>query len=166
MNARLAFARELAVLADLTDQYSRGEVLATHLWEQEARVHRAHAALYRGGGDSQEPLRRAVRALAGLDREFLIGTSPDAMQRVMEARGWTKHSEVPWPGDPSRVAFHVYDHPTALGDPGGVTPAVRVPQDPDAADYPHRVIDWASAVAHRHGDVAPAEVLAEVWGAT
>lgn len=163
MNPRTALAAELDALADITDQYAQGVVPATHLWAQEARVHRAHANLHRA---PQETLLRAVRALAGLDPDALKSITPEAMHRVLDRRGWTKTGEIPWAGDPSRVGFHTYDHPTALGcggDPMGVIPAVLVPEGPDAHDYPRRVVDWAHDLAIRHGDVAPAEVLAEAW---
>ena len=166
MDPRTALARELDALADITDQYAEGVTPATHLWAQEARVHRARAAVcrYDAGGDPL--LLRAVRALAGLDPDAFKSVTPDAMHRVLDRRGWTKTGEIPWAGDPSRVGFHTYDHPTALGcggDPMGVIPAVLVPEGPDAHDYPRRVMEWATDVAARHGDVAPAEVLAEAW---
>jgi hypothetical protein len=163
MDPRIALAQEYDALAEITDQYAEGVTLATHLWQQEARVHRALAAVYRHEAGS-DPLLRAVRALAGLDPDALKSITPEAMHRVLGRRGWTKTGEIPWAGDPSRVAFHTYDHPTAQGgDRGGVVPAVLVPQGPDAHDYPRRVMEWTTGVAARHGDVAPAEVLAEAW---
>lgn len=163
MDPKIALAQELDTLADITDQFAKGDVTRQELWQQEARVHRARAALYRHES-GEDTLRRAVRALAGLDPDFLQRTTPDAMLRVMGARGWTKRADIPFPGDPSRVAFRTYDHPTAQGtDRGKIVPAVLVPQGTDAPDYPRRVVAWAHDLAIRHGDVAPAEVLAEAW---
>lgn len=165
MDPRIALAQEYDALAEITDQYYREHATRQELWQQEARVNRALAAVYRHEAES-DLLLRAVRALAGLDKDSLKATSPDAMRRVLVARGWTKTGEIPWAGDPSRTAFDTYDHPTALGcggDPMGVIPAVLVPEGPDAHDYPRRVMEWATDVAARHGDVAPAEVLAEAW---
>lgn len=158
MDPRTALATELDALADLIEQYTDERISRNDLWHQEARVHRARAALYREGTDV---LRRAVRALAGLDPDALKSVTPDAMRRVMEARGWSKTGELRFPAVPSRVAFESFDHPTAKGADQN---AVLVPQRTDASDYPRRVVDWAHDLAARHGDVAPAEVLAEVWG--
>lgn len=166
MDPRIALAQEYDALAEITDQYYREHATRQELWQQEARVHRALAAVYRHEAES-DLLLRAVRALAGLDPDALKSITPEAMRRVLGRRGWTKTGEIPWAGDPSRVGFHTYDHPTALGcggDPMGVIPAVLVPEGPDAHDYPCRVMEWATDVAARHGDVAPAEVLAEAWG--
>lgn len=157
MDPRTALATELDALADITDQYADGRVSRDAVWRREARVHRACAALYREGTDV---LRRAVRALAGLDPDALKSVTPDAMRGVMEARGWSKTGELRFPANPSRVAFESFDHPTAKG----ADQNVLVPQRTDASDYPRRVVDWAHDLAARHGDVAPAEVLAEVWG--
>jgi len=112
-----------------------------------------------------ETLRRSVRALAGIDRDILGLVAPVAMRRVCLDRGWSLDYTRPFPGEPDRVAFEVYDHPTAMGQNHYGVPSVMVPVDPTAGDYVARVVDWVEAMASRHGDVAPAEVLAEAFEA-
>jgi hypothetical protein len=166
MDPKLPLAQALEDLAEGTELFAQGKLTPRDLRYCEATVHRAQAALYRHEAAGQGQLLRAVRALAGLDKDSLKATSPDAMRRVLVARGWTKTGEIPWPGDPSRTAFDTYDHPTARecgGDPMGVIPAVLVPYGTEARDYPRLVMEWATDLATRHGDVAPAEVLAEAW---
>lgn len=164
MDPKLALSQALEDLAEGTVLFAQGKLIPRDLRYREATVHRAQAALYRHEAAGQGLLLRAVRALAGLDKDSLKATSPDAMRRVLAARGWAKTGEIPWPGDPSRTAFDTYDHPTARGgDPMGVIPAVMVPYGTEARDYPHRVTEWATDLATRHGNVAPAEVLAEAW---
>jgi hypothetical protein len=69
----------------------------------------------------------------------------------------------PVPGEPRVVAFETYDNDNATN----VNPSARceegvlVPVCPTYGDYTSRVRDWAVAMASRHGDVAPAEVMAE-----
>ena len=160
MNPWTALAHELENLANLTEGFALGNVTPQELRVQEARVYRAQAVSLRGVNPNA--LRRAVRALGNLDPDFFAETTPEAMHRVTVSRGWTKTGEIPWPGDPSRVAFETFDHPTAIGsDLGGVQRAVWVPRENLFRDYPLRVTDWATALATRHGDVTPAEVLAE-----
>ena len=108
-------------------------------------------------------LRTAVRALTVLERDVLKRVTPEGMQKVMEDRGWTEIGTQPFPGDPDRVAFTNYGHKNANGkDRARCIPMVQVPMDPTSGDYAARVVDWAEDMATRHGDVAPAEVLAEV----
>lgn len=111
--------------------------------------------------DGLMALRRAVRGLAGLDDAMLTCVTPLAMARVLYLRGWFLVGTQPFPGDPTRVAFHIYEHDTALGTVRGYTPSVMVPMDKKAGDYSRRVREWAEGVATRHGNVATAEVLAE-----
>lgn len=160
MNARTALAQELEALADLTDQYAAGHITRNRLWHQEARVHRAYAVFYREGGETL--LRRSVRALIGLDRDFLASTAPDAMRAVVISHGWVKTGELPSPGDPNRLAFEVWANPN-IQTPGrtGVAPTVAIPLLTGAVDYPLRVADWAIDFAIRQGDLAPGEALAE-----
>ena len=106
-------------------------------------------------------LRRAVRALEGLDDTVLTCVTPLAMARVLYMRGWFLVGTQPFPGDVTREAFHIYEHDTALCTVRGYTPSVMVPIDKSAGDYPRRVREWARDTATRHGNVAPAEVLAE-----
>jgi len=108
-------------------------------------------------------LTRAVSALAGLDDGTLDAVTPEAMRRVLTRRGWTLAGVNRLAGDSSVVAFEVHHHDTARAacrQRGTVRsvllPAVRL------ADYRLRVVDWCEALASRHGDVAPAVVLAEV----
>lgn len=119
-----------------------------------------------------DPLRRAVRALAGLDPAALDAVTPDAMRAVMVARGWRMATTVRMLD--GQVAAEVWDHDTASGAgrrPGAARAVpsvhVRVLPSTDADEALFRASDWAWAVATRHGDVAPAEVLAEAlaWGA-
>lgn len=159
MNPWTALAHELEELANLTEGFALGDATHQELRVQEARVHRAHAVSLRVANPNA--LLRAVRALGNLDPDFFAETTPEAMHRVTVSRGWTKTGEIPWPGDPSRVAFETFDHPTALGSDRGGVWEVCVPRDPGTSDYPRRVTDWATALATRHGDVTPAEVLAE-----
>jgi hypothetical protein len=159
MDPKLALAQALEELAEDTELFAQGKLTPRGLRYREAVVHRAQAALYRHEAAGQGQLLRAVRALAGLDKDSLKGTSPDAMRRVLAARGWAKTGEIPWPGDPSRTAFDTYDHPTARE-----SGSVKVPYGTEARDYPRLVREWATDLATRHGDVAPAEVLAEAWG--
>lgn len=108
-------------------------------------------------------LRVAVRALAGLDNAALDAVTPDAMRAVLKRRGWSHTGDAPWYADQSKTAFEEWDHPTAR-NVGGRARWLRdalVPVLPDAVDKGIRVIEWAETVATRHGDVAPAEVLAE-----
>jgi hypothetical protein len=69
----------------------------------------------------------------------------------------------PVPGEPRTVAFESYDNDKATGvNPHtGCEEGVLVPMCPTYGDYPSRVRDWAVAMASRHGDVAPAEILME-----
>lgn len=109
-------------------------------------------------------LRRACRALARVepDADVFDEIKPEDMRRVLVNRGWTLTGTQPWPGDPNRVAFETYDHPTATGaDSFGIVNFVKVPMDATAADWRSRVYEWVMAVALRHGDVSPAEILAE-----
>ena len=164
MDPKLALAQALEALAEDAELFAQGMLTPRDLRYREAVVHRAQAALYRHEAAAQGSLLRAVRFLAGIDSEFLDGITPDAMRRVMDARGWRKSGEMPMPGEPSRVAFEVFDHPTAKGDGRiGIVPTVSVPQVPVARDYGQRVREWATDLAIRQGDVAPAEVLAEAW---
>lgn len=108
-------------------------------------------------------LRAAVRALAGLGDGALDAVTPDAMRAVLKRRGWSHTGDAPWYADQSKTAFEEWDHPTAR-NVGGRARWLRdalVPVLPDAVDKGIRVIEWAETVATRHGDVAPAEVLAE-----
>lgn len=109
-------------------------------------------------------LRRACRAFAKVaaNLDVFDEIKPEAMRRVLRARGWFMTGTQPWPGEPNRVAFEVYDHKTAVGeDRGYIVMCVKVPMEPTAGDWRPRVYEWATAVAIRHGDVSPAEVLAE-----
>ena len=56
-----------------------------------------------------------------------------------------------------------FEHGTALG--GLPLPAVWVPSL-RLDDWGARVVDWATATARRHGDVAPAELLADALEAS
>lgn len=107
-------------------------------------------------------LMRASSALAGLDNDALDAVTPEAMRRVLERRGWKLAGVNRLAGDSSVVAFEVHHHDTARATcrqrgtmRSVLLPAVRL------ADYRLRVADWCEAVASRHGDVAPAVVLAE-----
>lgn len=104
-------------------------------------------------------LLRSIRALSGLDMATLAAVTPDAMRAVCKARGWLKVSEMCIPGQKSVVGMEVFDNDKAVS--GYVIPCVRVPLHPDMVDYPQRVHEWATDLARRHGDVSPAEVLAE-----
>lgn len=109
-------------------------------------------------------LRRASRAMARLPCEVGVfdEIKPEDMRRVLTRRGWTLTGTQPWPGEPNRVAFETYDHETAQGTSRNLLiNCVRVPLDPTAGDWRSTVYDWAVAVAIRHGDVSPPEVLAE-----
>ena len=106
-------------------------------------------------------LLRAVRALAGLDPAALDAVTPDAMRAVMTRRGWRKVADVPWFADCNVVAFEAYDHDTAVNVRRGIIRDALIPVLPNAADARLRTVEWAENVATRHGDVAPAEVLAE-----
>lgn len=107
------------------------------------------------------PLRRAVRALAGLDPETLCKVTPEDMRAVLLARGWVY--EGPDCQEPSKVRFTIYNNMGALGcGRDGDVPWVQVPMHPAFADYTRRVVEWVNDVATRHGDVAPAEILGEV----
>lgn len=116
-------------------------------------------------------LLRAVRALVGLDPAALDAVTPDAMRAVMLARGWRFDRAEPWHGDPALRACEVWEHDRARGiAPGRPWPAtvrVVVLGGVDASETRRHVVTWAEAVATRHGDAAPAEVLAEAlaWGA-
>lgn len=117
---------------------------------------------------SDAHLRRAVRALAGLDSDALDAVTPDAMRAVMAARGWRFDCALPWYADRSQTAYESWEHPTAKGEGsrGGsarFTPDVQVCVLPSLTERDHRrgVGEWAWALATRHGDAAPAEVLAE-----
>ena len=111
--------------------------------------------------DELTALRRAVKAIGGLDDTVLTCVTPRVMARVLYLRGWFLVGTQPFPGDPTRVVFHIYEHDTALGTVRGYTPSVMVPADKKAGDYSRRVREWAEGVATRHGNVATAEVLAE-----
>lgn len=161
--ARLIVAREYDVLADLQDQYALGLVTRQDVWKQESKVNRTISNLHRANA-KENYLLRAIRALAGLDREFLLSTPPTAMVRTVERRGWKKTGEIPFPGEPSRVAFWTYDRDAFLGDKNGILPSVGVPQDPTSEDYALRVAEWSYDLAVRSGDVSAAEILAEAWG--
>ena len=70
-------------------------------------------------------LRRAVRALAGLDGKALDAVTPDAMRAVMTARGWEHEADVAWAVDPSvtdcaryRCDGHARGEAAARGSPG------------------------------------------------
>lgn len=104
-------------------------------------------------------LRKAVRALAGLDHGTLGSLTVQTMQTVCTRRGWIRVGVQPWPGDPGKVAFEIYDNAKATC--GETISCVMIPQAPTAGDYARRVWEWVFALATRHGDVAPAEILAE-----
>lgn len=113
-------------------------------------------------------LLRAVRALAGLDNVALDAVTPDAMRAVMLARGWRHEDDVPWFADADVTAWESWEHDTARGagsfhGSARMIPDVQVCVLPgaDADEVRRYVAEWAWAVATRHGDVAPAEVLAE-----
>lgn len=109
-------------------------------------------------------LRRACRAFARVaaDLDVFDEITPENMRRVLRARGWTLTGTQPWPGEPNRVAFELYDHATAQGENRGyIVMCVKVPMEPTSGDWKTRVYEWATAVAIRHGNVSPAEVLAE-----
>lgn len=109
-------------------------------------------------------LRRATRALAGVATELTLfdEIKPVDMRRVLANRGWHFTGTLPRPGEPNRIAFETYDHETAQGTSRNLLiNCVRVPLDPTAGDWRSTVYDWAVAVAIRHGDVSPPEVLAE-----
>lgn len=107
-------------------------------------------------------LKRAVSALAGLDRDALDEVTPEAMRRVLERRGWVLAGVQRLAGDSSVAAFEVYRHDTATAAcrQRGTVRSVLLPTI-RLADYSLRVADWCETVASRHGDVAPAVVLAE-----
>lgn len=113
-------------------------------------------------------LLRAVRALAGLDPAALDAVTPDAMRAVMTRRGWRFEEHVPWFADADVTAWESWEHDTAMGAGSfhgstRIVPAVQVCVLPgiDADEVRRYVAEWAWAVATRHGDVAPAEVLSE-----
>lgn len=95
-------------------------------------------------------LRRAVRALAGLDDAALDAVTPDAMRAVMTRRGWSItglgiHHLEGWrfaEESPTVIAYV----PTLATSPYGYRVDVR---------------RWADSVRRGALDVAPAEVLAE-----
>lgn len=135
----------------------------------ECEEHRSRAAAMR---DDRNALRSASRALAGIDVATLDAVTPAAMRAVMERRGWTLDARLPWFGDPAWTAFESWEHPTAqgAGSRGGsarFVPDVRVAVLPgiDAAEARRYVAEWAWSLATRHGDVSPAEVLAEALAA-
>ena len=68
-----------------------------------------------------------------------------------------------FPGDPGHVAREKYENPDAQGTTHRhwVRECVMVPVIPETGDYEYRVADWANAMSTRHGDVSPAEILAE-----
>jgi len=116
-------------------------------------------------------LRCASRALAGIDAATLDAVTPAAMRAVMERRGWRLDARLPWFGDPMVTAFESWEHATAqgAGSCGGfrTVPTVQVMVLPGADADEHRryVAEWAWSLATRHGDVSPAEVLAEALAA-
>ncbi len=117
-------------------------------------------------------LRAASRALAGIDAATLDAVTPAAMRAVMERRGWRFDCALPWFADQTQTAYESWEHATAqgAGSRGGsarMVPDVLVPVLPgaDAAEIRRYVAEWAWALATRHGDVSPAEVLAEAIAA-
>ena len=106
------------------------------------------------------PLRQAVRALSGLEPGLLAQVLPEHMGAVLFARGWECE------GTNTKVyreaRFTIYNHKEAQGrDRYGEVPWVQVPMYPSFVDYTRRVVEWATDVATRHGDVATAEILGE-----
>ena len=151
-------AVQLMVLANLRELLLRADVRGDG--------HRVDARLLPFPACTGSPplvrVMRAVSALAGLDNDALDAVTPEAMRRVLERRGWKLAGVNRLAGDSSVVAFEVHHHDTARAackQRGTVRsvllPALRL------ADYRLRVADWCEAVASRHGDVAPAVVLAE-----
>ncbi len=106
---------------------------------------------------ARDRLRAASQALAGIDAATLDAVTPAAMRAVMGRRGWRKVADVPLhPGLPA-VAWERYERATR-----SLTPEVHVIVCEAPADERRdAVLRWATVVAYRHGDVSPAEVLAE-----
>lgn len=102
---------------------------------------------------------RAARALSRLDNPALLSVTPQAMQEVCKARGWTWVANHPVPGDPKTVGMEVWDNERAMS--GYIVPCVMIPMQPTYGDYTRRVAEWATDLATRHGDVPPMEILAE-----
>ena len=123
----------------------------------------------RGGGQGAvtdraarrlDAITRAVRALAGLDAAALDAVTYHGMVDVLCARGWVFIGPRVLDG---QWAAERFEHGTALG--GLPLPAVWVPSL-RLDDWGARVVDWATATARRHGDVAPAELLADALEAS
>ena len=115
--------------------------------------------------DELKNLRRAVRAMAGMDDKSLVSVTSVGMRKACNCRGWECTRTVPFPGEPDHIAFEVYTH-GAIISRTTMDGSVRVPCDSTTADYPTRVREWAETMAQRHGDVTPTEILAEAlyWG--
>ena len=99
-------------------------------------------------------LRRAVRALAGLDDAALDAVTPDAMRAVMTRRGWTRGPDERGMLDSSLVVAESYVT-------GPHRAPVRVPLAFTGETRRMFVAEWAHDAAVQIGEVAPAEVLAE-----
>ena len=108
-------------------------------------------------------LRKAVRAIEGLEPKVLQGITPKQMGKVLLARGWEPIGTRPVPSDHRLVAFTDYDNVKADGrSPSGIKLYVQIPMQTSFGDYASLVVCWARSVASRHGNLAPAEILAEV----
>lgn len=99
-------------------------------------------------------LRRAVRAIAGLDNAALDAVTPDAMRAVLTRRGWTRGPDERGMLDTSLVVAESY----VIGPHRA---PVRVPLAYTGETRRMMVESWAHDAAVQIGDVAPAEVLAE-----
>lgn len=84
------------------------------------------------------------------------------MRSVLRRRGWRRGQDIMWYADRSKVGQEEWDHDSARGEARGRGAlAVLVTVLPGAADARRRAVEWAEAVASRHGDVSPAEIVAE-----
>lgn len=155
--ARADFERERDARVAAEAEAAR---LTTCLRRANATLEETERALYleaQAAEAARDRLRAASQALAGIDAATLDAVTPAAMRAVMGRRGWRKVADVPLhPGLPA-VAWERYERATR-----SLTPEVHVIVCEAPADERRdAVLRWATVVAYRHGDVSPAEVLAE-----
>lgn len=99
-------------------------------------------------------LRRAVRALAGLDDAALDAVTPEAMRLVMMRRGWKRGADERGMLDSSLVVAECY----VIGPHRA---PVKVPLAFTGETRRMFVAEWAHDAAVQIGEIAPAEILAE-----
>ena len=166
--ARADFERERDARVAAEAEAAR---LTTCLRRANATLEETERALYleaQAAEAARDRLRAASQALAGIDAATLDAVTPAAMRAVMERRGWRLDCALPWYADQTQTAWESWEHATAqgAGSRGGgprTVPDVQIAVLPGLVAKDHRrgVAEWAWALATRHGDVSPAEVLAE-----